>query len=213
MREHIEWNVETHMRCAIGPTSSATRDFISPAALLVNVIAASPNGDARCSAIRYAIRCVSTRVLPEPAPAMTMIGPSGADAASRWTGLRPSSTASAEITPASYACSVARRRCSVARRVGLQLELLGGLGLLAPRPQQPRVVGVEGDGERTGGLDLEPEVRLPLAVERDRRRVDAARQPTEAHPLRVEQPGAVSGVDPSHCQARHPTPASLRRQE
>src|SRR3954451_21007485 len=213
MREHIEWNVETHMRCAIGPTSSATRDFISPAALLVNVIAASPNGDARCSAIRYAIRCVSTRVLPEPAPAMTMIGPSGADAASRWTGLRPSSTASAEITPASYACSVARRRCSVARRVGLQLELLGGLGLLAPRPQQPRVVGVQRDGERAGGVDLQPEVRLPLAVERDRRRIDSARQTAEPHPLGVEHPGAVGGVDASHRDPAYPSREPLRPRE
>ena len=105
MREHIEWNVDTHIRSATGPTSSDTRDFISPAALLVNVIAARPKGDTRCSAMRNAMRCVSTRVLPEPAPAITIIGPSGADAASRWTGLSPSSTASDEITPASYACS------------------------------------------------------------------------------------------------------------
>src|SRR6478672_8928689 len=193
MREHIEWKVDTHMRCATGPTSSATRVFISPAALLVNVMAARPNGDTRCSAIRNAMRCVSTRVLPDPAPAMTTIGPSGADAASRCTGFRPSSTASDEITPASYACSVARRRGSVARGVGLQLELLGGLGLLPPRPQQPGVVGVQGDGERTGGVDLEPEVGLPLAVERDRRGIDPTREAAEAHPLGVEHPGAVGG--------------------
>ena len=66
------------MRWATGPTSAATRSFISPAALLVNVIASSPNGDTLRSAIRYAMRCVSTRVLPEPAPATTRIGPSGA---------------------------------------------------------------------------------------------------------------------------------------
>src|SRR4051812_1314968 len=171
MREHIEWNVDTHMRSATGPTSSPTRAFISPAALLVNVIAASPNGDARFSAIRNAMRCVSTRVLPEPAPAMTTIGPSGADAASRWTGLSPSRIASEVITPRSYACSPlpgdSSRKESRWRRsvgdAGLELELLGGLRLLAPRPQEARVVGVERDRERAGGLDLETEVGLPLA--------------------------------------------------
>jgi hypothetical protein len=39
MRTQAEWKVETHMDFAIGPTSSATRSFISPAALFVKVIA------------------------------------------------------------------------------------------------------------------------------------------------------------------------------
>ena len=39
MRTHIEWNVDTHMDRARGPTRLATRSFISPAALLVKVIA------------------------------------------------------------------------------------------------------------------------------------------------------------------------------
>ena len=39
IRTHIEWNVDTHMVRARGPTSRATRSFISPAALLVKVIA------------------------------------------------------------------------------------------------------------------------------------------------------------------------------
>ena len=75
------------------------------------------------------MRCVSTRVLPEPAPAMTIIGPSGADAASRWTGLSPSSTASDEITPASYACSVCdERRYPVAEVSGWSSSSLVGSG-------------------------------------------------------------------------------------
>ena len=37
------------------------------------------------------MRWVRTRVLPEPAPAMTSSGPSSWMTASRWTGLRPSS--------------------------------------------------------------------------------------------------------------------------
>ena len=39
IRTHIEWKVDTHIARARGPTSAATRSFISPAALLVKVIA------------------------------------------------------------------------------------------------------------------------------------------------------------------------------
>jgi hypothetical protein len=43
--------------------------------LLVKVMARISNGDTPCS-MRWAMRWVSTRVLPEPAPAMTSSGPS-----------------------------------------------------------------------------------------------------------------------------------------
>ena len=78
------------MRRATPPTSAATRSFISAAALLVNVIARIENGDASRSAIRYARRCVRTRVLPDPAPAITRTGPTGSVTASRCAGLSPS---------------------------------------------------------------------------------------------------------------------------
>ena len=39
-------------------------------------------------AMRCAMRCVNTRVLPEPAPATTNNGPLGCTTASRWSGLR-----------------------------------------------------------------------------------------------------------------------------
>ena len=68
MRTHAEWNVLTHMIFARPPTSSATRSRISAAALLVNVIARIEPGWALRSEISQAIRRVSTRVLPEPAP-------------------------------------------------------------------------------------------------------------------------------------------------
>ena len=45
MRTHAEWNVDTHIFWATGPTSRATRSLISPAALLVNVIARISNGE------------------------------------------------------------------------------------------------------------------------------------------------------------------------
>jgi hypothetical protein len=39
IRTQAEWNVDTHMRPAAGPTRPATRSRISAAALLVKVIA------------------------------------------------------------------------------------------------------------------------------------------------------------------------------
>ena len=45
MRTHAEWNVDTHIFSATGPTKSATRVFISPAALFVKVIASISNGE------------------------------------------------------------------------------------------------------------------------------------------------------------------------
>src|SRR5688572_13645843 len=89
MRTQAEWNVDTHILCATGPTRRATRCFISSAALLVNVIARISNGDTP-SLMSHAMRCVSTRVLPDPAPAMTSTGPSGCVTASCCAGLSPS---------------------------------------------------------------------------------------------------------------------------
>src|SRR6266545_5021674 len=67
MRTKAEWNVDTHISRARPPTRAATRSFISPAALLVNVMAMIWSGLTPPAASRYAIRCVSTRVLPDPA--------------------------------------------------------------------------------------------------------------------------------------------------
>src|SRR5438270_14041913 len=75
IRTQAEWNVDTHIAFARGPTRAATRSFISPAALLVKVIARISPGEAPRSAINQAIRWVSTRVLPDPAPATISSGP------------------------------------------------------------------------------------------------------------------------------------------
>ena len=91
MRTHAEWNVDTHIFWATGPTSAATRVFISSAALLVNVMARISNGLTPWSRMRWAMRWVRTRVLPEPAPATTSSGPSAWTTASDCTGLSPSS--------------------------------------------------------------------------------------------------------------------------
>ena len=75
------------MRC---PRSPSTRAAISRAALFVNVIARIANGLTPCSRIRYAIRCVRARVLPDPAPATISTGPSVCRTASACTGFRAS---------------------------------------------------------------------------------------------------------------------------
>ncbi len=66
MRTQAEWNVDTHIFWATGPTSAADPVLISSAALLVKVMARISNGLTPCSPIRWAMRWVSTRVLPEP---------------------------------------------------------------------------------------------------------------------------------------------------
>ena len=90
MRAQAEWKVITHIARLARPTRCSTRSRISFAALLVNVIARISPGRAWPVRSRYAIRCVITRVLPDPAPARMSIGPSPCMTASRWGGLRPS---------------------------------------------------------------------------------------------------------------------------
>ncbi len=58
------------------PIILAMRVFISRAALLVKVTARICEGQARPVARMWAMRVVSTRVLPVPAPASTSSGPS-----------------------------------------------------------------------------------------------------------------------------------------
>jgi hypothetical protein len=65
------------------------RSFISRAALLVKVTARICEGKAFPVARMWAMRVVSTRVLPVPAPASTRTGPSVVSTASRCSGFRP----------------------------------------------------------------------------------------------------------------------------
>ena len=85
----MAWKVQTHMPRVPPGRSAPRRSRISAAALLVNVMARMRQGRTPSSAIMWAIRYVSTRVLPEPAPASTSSGPWVHSAASRWAGLRP----------------------------------------------------------------------------------------------------------------------------
>src|SRR5580765_5880485 len=88
MRPHAEWNVRIQIARATGPSMRSRRSRISPAALFVNVIARISFGFTPQAAIRCATRYVSTRVLPEPAPAITSSGPSVVRTASRWASFR-----------------------------------------------------------------------------------------------------------------------------
>ena len=110
MRRQAEWNVETHILSAVGPTRSATRLRISSAALLVNVMARIPHGGASPVAMRWAMRRVSTRVLPDPAPAMISSGPPRCSTAARWGMVRSSSSAAGRPEKAPDAVAVRRRR-------------------------------------------------------------------------------------------------------
>ena len=75
----------------LGPTRATTRSRISAAALLVKVTARIDR-EAVPRSMRRAMRWVTTRVLPEPAPASTSMGPISCSTAARCEGLRPADT-------------------------------------------------------------------------------------------------------------------------
>ena len=79
----MPWKVPTHMAPPGTPNNLSMRWRISAAALFVNVTARMEYGEAPSFCITHAMRCVSTRVLPEPAPARTSTGPTGAETAWR----------------------------------------------------------------------------------------------------------------------------------
>ena len=79
----------THMPRVEWPSSSSTRSRISCAALLVKVMASSSPARARPVCTSQAMRWVSTRVLPEPAPARMSSGPSPWVTAARWGSFKP----------------------------------------------------------------------------------------------------------------------------
>jgi hypothetical protein len=107
IRTHALWKVITHIARARGPTSCSTRSRISAAALLVKVIASTWPGWTPRAASRCAIRCVSTRVLPDPAPATMSSGLPSWRTASRCSGLRPSRRASGLVAPHAAVCRAA----------------------------------------------------------------------------------------------------------
>ena len=83
-----EWNVPDGTGTASPRATS--RDRSSCAALRVKVSASARSGVADPVATRHAIRRVSTRVLPEPAPATTTSGAASEVIAARWRSSHPS---------------------------------------------------------------------------------------------------------------------------
>src|SRR5688572_16419880 len=141
------WKVLTQTR--LPGTSCSTRCRISPAALLVKVIARMLPARTPCWS-RYATRRVMTRVLPEPAPARTRSGPSPCCTASRWAGFSPASSASVTTTGALASLGSLASRDAVPADVLLQhgRHLDAAVGLLVvlqqtrdgTRKRQPRPV-------------------------------------------------------------------------
>src|SRR5437773_1194952 len=89
MRPQAAWKVRIQIARAVRPSIRSRRSRISPAALLVNVMARISLGLTPQARMRWATRWVSTLVFPEPAPAMTSSGPSVCSAASRWASFSP----------------------------------------------------------------------------------------------------------------------------
>ena len=90
MCEKIEWKVPIlRYLTSSSPTRCEIRSFISRAALLVNVRAIICQGFSPACAMRYAILYVRTRVLPDPAPAITSDGPSIYSTAAFWLSFSP----------------------------------------------------------------------------------------------------------------------------
>ncbi len=75
-----------------------SRVSISLAALLVKVTAITPAGETMPLLISQAMRVVSTRVLPEPAPARISAGRAGSVTAASCSAFRPRSRPPASIT-------------------------------------------------------------------------------------------------------------------
>src|SRR5262245_22682772 len=126
MRPHAEWKVRIQIERATPPSMSSSRSRISPAALFVNVIARISCGLTPIALIRCATRCVSTRVLPEPAPATTRSGPSVVRTASRWAGLRSARYVSGDWTATPAMLSPKTEVAAEGRKAGEAGERLGG---------------------------------------------------------------------------------------
>src|SRR6266540_306596 len=74
-------------RAGASPKSPTSRSRISPVALLVNVTHITRQGGTPSLVTSWAALYTITRVLPEPAPAKTSIGPSVWVIASSWRSL------------------------------------------------------------------------------------------------------------------------------
>ncbi len=159
IRTQDEWNVLTHMIRARLPTRASTRTFISAAALLVNVIARMEPGWAFRSLTSHAIRRVSTRVLPEPAPATTSSGAPSWTTAARWGSLSPSSSSSLLGPRRDGGGSAEAARCS---KPGSGADVLMSSQPYGAAPTAPTPLG--GVGRGLGGREPPHPRTAPLLL-------------------------------------------------
>ena len=87
-RLHRPWKVPIHMPRTFTGSMFCKRASISLAALLVKVTASTPPGETWPVCSSQAMRVVSTRVLPEPAPARISAGCAGSVTAASCSALR-----------------------------------------------------------------------------------------------------------------------------
>ena len=87
-RLHRPWKVPIHMPRTFTGSMFCKRASISLAALLVKVTASTPPGETWPVCSSQAMRVVSTRVLPEPAPARISAGCAGRVTAASCSGFR-----------------------------------------------------------------------------------------------------------------------------
>src|SRR5687767_8892030 len=184
-RAEVAWKVPTQSAAeAAGPTRARIRSVISLAALLVKVKARMPEAGTPPSPRRWAIRRVSTRVLPEPAPAMTRSGPSPWVTAACWASLRSVATV----------VTLARRL-----ELGGQREVVLGL---APAIQ---VV-------RPGHVELEQQVAQVRARSHPGRQHEVLGGPHPGDRVLVGQ-AQVLVVDPDHAGVGEGGPAQVEEAE
>ena len=120
MRDATEWNVPAVICLAFSsPTDATSLSRISRAALLVKVMQRMCDGGTPSSLIRCVTRPTSTRVLPEPGPARTFIGATGATIAAICSSFIPSRWGASARNigrPAECAGWRAERKPAAARR-------------------------------------------------------------------------------------------------
>src|SRR5579862_8680318 len=228
MRPQAAWKVRIQIARATGPSMDSMRSRISPAALLVNVIARISFGSTPHVASRCATRYVNTRVLPEPAPAITSSGPSVVVTASRCASFRSARYVSGfarDTTPrlpppchAAVRQSGPRGNHDRGRGEGAgEVVRVHADRRLDPRPDRPRARDRDGvpvplaapgrDGARPHRHrgDRRAANATPL------RRTDPARAREQSRPARARRAGSTLGVRLSIHEWLHMTWLMLPR--
>ena len=124
MRLHSPWKVPTHMPRVLIGSIAEMRVSISFAALFVNVTASSPCGLTCPVWMSHAMRVVSTRVLPLPAPARISADWPGNVTASSCCSFRPARKWGDMRTGVRRHADCNAQRCCPAERSGLRGVLL-----------------------------------------------------------------------------------------